>query len=644
MKLISALIILGIIVCSFPTSVTAEPVDPVISYTKAVPKNCTKGCTVRFSLWNAAEGGTEIWNEEKQVIIKKKTLVTALGDTVSLDTVDFSEQYWVQAEMQTDGSYTSLGTRDPLRGAAFALYSPGTPGSGDITGVTAGTGLTGGGLFGDVTLSADTTYLQRRVASTCTAGNAIRVVNADGTVTCEPVSGGAGGDITSVTAGTGLTGGGTSGDVTLNVSFSGNGAATSASRSDHNHDTAYVNEGQAGSITSAMIVDGTITASDVDTTSIQARVSGTCAAGSAIRVIGPTGTVTCEPVTGGAGDITGVTAGIGLTGGGASGTVTLDVEVPLSLSGSDTSAGGVIGGTNTNTGGYGVYGFASAATGSTSGVHGRTASSSGKGVYGRATSTTGTTYGVRGESSSTSGHGVYGLASAATGATYGVYGLSNSSAGIGVYGEADATDDEYNNGGYFVARGNFGFGVFAMGRTGVNADGSYVGVRSTATEDDSFGVYSSTSGASGVGVYGNATGASGVGVHGYSGGASGVGVLGDGVAYDFYADGPGTNYGAASSIRWKRNIQEIDGALDKVMSLRGVYFDWDEKHGGKHDMGFIAEEIGKVIPEIVSYEPDGVYATGVDYGAITPMLVQAIKEQQRQIEELKAQIRKLKKR
>ena len=80
------------------------------------------------------------------------------------------------------------------------------------------------------------------------------------------------------------------------------------------------------------------------------------------------------------------------------------------------------------------------------------------------------------------------------------------------------------------------------------------------------------------------------------------------------------------------------------MSLRGVYFDWDEKHGGKHDMGFIAEEIGKVIPEIVSYEPDGVYATGVDYGAITPMLVQAIKEQQRQIEDLKAQIRKLKKR
>jgi len=61
-------------------------------------------------------------------------------------------------------------------------------------------------------------------------------------------------------------------------------------------------------------------------------------------------------------------------------------------------------------------------------------------------------------------------------------------------------------------------------------------------------------------------------------------------------------------------------------------------------MGFIAEEVGKVIPEIVAYEPDGVYATGVDYGAITPVLVQAIKEQQEQIKQLKAEIEELKKR
>lgn len=91
-----------------------------------------------------------------------------------------------------------------------------------------------------------------------------------------------------------------------------------------------------------------------------------------------------------------------------------------------------------------------------------------------------------------------------------------------------------------------------------------------------------------------------------------------------------------SSRRWKTNIEPIDGALNKVQRLSGVTYDW--KANGKHDIGLIAEEVGEVIPEVVSYEENGKDAKSVDYSRLVAVLIEAVKEQQKEIEQQKTTI------
>jgi hypothetical protein len=91
-----------------------------------------------------------------------------------------------------------------------------------------------------------------------------------------------------------------------------------------------------------------------------------------------------------------------------------------------------------------------------------------------------------------------------------------------------------------------------------------------------------------------------------------------------------------SAAQWKTDIQTLEGSLEKVQSLRGVSYDW--KADGKHDIGLLAEEVGKVIPEVVVYEENGKDAIGVDYAGLVPVLVEAIKEQQQFLEDRDAQI------
>jgi len=83
----------------------------------------------------------------------------------------------------------------------------------------------------------------------------------------------------------------------------------------------------------------------------------------------------------------------------------------------------------------------------------------------------------------------------------------------------------------------------------------------------------------------------------------------------------------------------MTGALETVKRLRGVRFDW--KKDGKHDIGLIAEEVGEVIPEVVAYEENGLDAKSVDYARLVSVLIEALKEQQKQIDELKQTVKSM---
>ena len=85
-----------------------------------------------------------------------------------------------------------------------------------------------------------------------------------------------------------------------------------------------------------------------------------------------------------------------------------------------------------------------------------------------------------------------------------------------------------------------------------------------------------------------------------------------------------------SSRRWKTDVQPIEDALSLISQLRGVRYRWIQS--GDPDVGFIAEEVGTVVPEVVTYAPNGRDAETVNYARLVALLVEAVKAQQAQIE------------
>jgi hypothetical protein len=117
----------------------------------------------------------------------------------------------------------------------------------------------------------------------------------------------------------------------------------------------------------------------------------------------------------------------------------------------------------------------------------------------------------------------------------------------------------------------------------------------------------------------------------------------------FYVEGNGqavaTNFYESSDSTYKENIHQINDALDKVKALRGVNYNWKEEFFprsdssdsissdfSKKEFGLIAQEVETVLPEVVAKNCDGKKV--IAYTDIIPIIIEAMKEQQLQIETL----------
>jgi hypothetical protein len=298
----------------------------------------TDNCSMAFRLYNQASSGSVIGNP-----ITTTVPITNGLFTVQLDfgaSAFAGEARWLSIKVRCsgDGAYIDLG-RQLLTPAPYSMYSTST-----------------GALLG-----------RSIAATTPVAGQVLKFDGSTWSPADDAIGTPGSGDISAVYAGTGLSGGGTTGDVTLTVAFAGSGSANTVARSDHNHWAAT----WSGSGTGLTLSGGSIGLS------ASGNITGVYATSSGDGLYAESSGINGHGVHGVARDTTGGGFAYGVWG--------------QSFSAQD---------------GAGVRGEATADSSYvTYGVYGSAASTNGIGVYGLATASNGVVYGVGGFSSSPDGYG-----------------------------------------------------------------------------------------------------------------------------------------------------------------------------------------------------------------------------------------------
>ncbi|MFC1620097.1 hypothetical protein ACFL45_09145 [Candidatus Neomarinimicrobiota bacterium] len=286
-----------------------------------------------FRLYNNAEGGDALWSETKDLPVKGGLFATLLGDQSTLQMlIDAVEPYWLSIQF---GSEPELAPRIPLASVFYSFravraYYAGNAGRADtakyVINAPAPTGPAGGALAGlypdpilDTNAVMDLNIVDGAVTPAKISGEGAaegQVLMSNGTDVVWQTLPVSEGDITGVTAGNGLSGGGPEGEVILAIAAAGI------------VDTMLA----AGAVGSEAIASRSVTGAKIDTMG--------ASFGEALMFNGTTVIWQTPPVS--EGDITGVTAGNGLSGGGPEGDVILAVAaegiVDTMLAGQSVSA------------------------------------------------------------------------------------------------------------------------------------------------------------------------------------------------------------------------------------------------------------------------------------------------------------------